>query len=439
VSAETPRSPVSRGHIGTLRGVGRMAVDATTGLTDLVQALHTHIASGPTKLGGPLIGGAVNGITNLVYGSVRGATRAMGYGLDGLLHQVDDSLSALAEDEVRPPAGPPNRTREALLAALNGVLGDYLLDTGNPLAISMCLRHQGMPLTLTREALRSAYAAPSRHVIVLLHGLCMNDVQWTRDFPLVPAHDHGAALARDVGVTPLYLHYNSGLHVSLNGRALATLLESLVAAWPVEVEHLTLLGHSMGGLVARSAVHYASEAGHAWTRRLGALIFLGTPHHGAPLERGGHWIDLLLQSTGYTAPFARLGRIRSAGITDLRHGSTLDEDWHGRDRFARGKDTRRPVPLPARTACHAIAATTADAEAVASRLAVDPEMRADCLELPGDGLVPVASALGRHTEARHALGLTSGNCWIAPGSGHLDLLSSTEVYRRIRGWLAAAA
>ncbi|MDH4115097.1 MAG: GPI inositol-deacylase [Burkholderiaceae bacterium] len=428
----------SRRHIATLRGVGRMAADATTGIADLAQALHARIARGPVRLGGPVVAGAVNGITDLVYGSVRGATRAVGNGLDALLRQLEPLLEELPDNGTgRAPLPAPNRTREAVLAALNGVLGDYLAQTGNPLAIPMSLRRQGVPLTLERDALRARIEPVAPKVVVLLHGLCMNDLQWGQPDADGPGHDHGAALERELGCTALYLHYNSGLHVSTNGRALAALLDSLVAAWPVELGQIVLVAHSMGGLVARSAVHYGAQAGCAWLPRLRAMAFLGTPHHGAPLERGGHWVDVLLRSTGYTAPFARLGRIRSAGITDLRHGSALDEDWQGHDRFAHGHDTRVPLPLPEQVPCYAIAATSASADDVAA--ASGGPTRCDderLLQLPGDGLVPVASALGFHPDPRFALAFEPGRCWVAAGSGHLDLLRSAAVFERLRGWLA---
>ena len=157
------------------------------------------------------------------------------------------------------------------------------------------------------------------------------------------------------------------------------------------------------------------------SRHLRTLVFLGTPHHGAPLERGGNWIDLLLGVSPYTAPLARLGKIRSAGITDLRYGNLLDEDWQGRDRFARG-DRRRFVPLPDGVRCYAIAATTA-------------RDRGCRTELPGDGLVPVASALGEHAQPELSLHIPQSRQWIARGCGHLDLLDAPEVYRRIRRWL----
>jgi PGAP1-like protein len=405
--ARPTRTP--RNQVSDLRGVSRLAVDATMGVTGLVEAMHGNIARMPAKLGGPLIEGAVNGITWLVYRSIHGVARGVGWSIDSVLAPLVPLLGPMDSS----PA------REAAIAALNGVLGDYLTETDNPLAITMQWRRDGTPLTLTPEGLAAAFPLPSSKIVVLVHGLCMNDLQWTRQ-----AHDHGAALARTLGYTPVYLHYNSGLHVSTNGRALTAMLEALVAAWPLPVEELAVVAHSMGGLVARSAHHYGTVAGHAWRRRLRTLVFLGTPHHGAALERGGHRLQRLVDRLPYVAPLARLGKIRSAGITDLRHGSLLDEDWHGRDRFAHGEDARRPVPLPEDVDCFAIGATRA-------RTPNDRRGR-----LPGDGLVPLASALGRHRDPQLALPLPEAHQWVACDTSHFDLLSRPQVYERIHAWLA---
>jgi hypothetical protein len=389
--------------------VSRLAVDATIGVTGLVEALHVNIARMPAKLGGPVVEGAVNGIASLVYRGIHGVTRAVGGGIDLGLAQLVPMLGHVDSS----PA------REAVVAALNGVLGDYLTETGNPLAISMRWRRDGAPIESTREGLAAAFPMPSTKIVVLVHGLCMNDLQWTRG-----VHNHGSALARNFGYTPVYLHYNSGHHVSTNGRALAAMLEALVAAWMVRVEELAIVAHSMGGLVVRSAHHYATVAGHAWRRCLRKLVFLGTPHHGAALERGGHRLHRLFDRTPYTAPFARLGKIRSAGITDLRHGNLLDEDWHGRDRFAHSEDARRPVPLPEGVACFAIGATTGRAPS---------DLRGRLL---GDGLVPLASALGRHRDPQLTLAFPESHQWIACETGHFDLLDRPEVSDRIHAWFA---
>ncbi len=400
-------------HLTDLRGASRIAIDATTGLTDLVEALHTRIATTPTRIGGPLVGGAVNGITGLVYHAIRGVTRGVGRGIDAVLSELGPRLGEIES----------SKTRDALVAALNGVLGDYLADSGNPLAIRMQLRRDGAPLDLAPDALAAITPAPGTRVVVLVHGLCMNDRQWTRG-----EHDHGAALARDLGWWPVYLHYNSGLHISTNGRMLTHVLESLTAAWPAPDIEFAIVAHSMGGLVARAAHHYGTTAGHEWTRRLRKLIFLGTPHHGAPLERGGHWIDVLLKSAPYAAPFGRLGRIRSAGITDLRHGSVRDDDWQGRDRFAHGADLRVPVPLPDGVDCCAIAGTLAKRGDVPSPDALRKK-------LPGDGLVPVASAHGAHANPLLTLALPESSRSIAYSTGHVELLEDQGVYQQVRRWM----
>ena len=400
-SASGPEDGVGTAHLrlSDLRGFQRLANDATVGLTDLVEAMHHTIAHTPGPLGTSPTG-RTRGITGLVYRSVRGVTRVVGVGVDALL----GALAPMIADKRS------SQEREAVLAALNGVLGDYLAASGNPLAIPMSLRIAGSALALDRAALAQAFAAPARHVLVLVHGLCMNDLQWNRE-----GHDHGAALARDPGCASLYLHYNSGRRIAENGREFAALLDALVREWPHPIERLTIVGHSMGGLVARSACHYAALAGHAWTERLRDLVFLGTPHFGAPMERAGARADYLLGISPYTAPFARLGKVRSAGIKDLRHGTLRDE--------ARRADD--PVPLPAGVRCYSIAASLQRRPSSATRIR-------------GDGLVPVMSALGLHRDAARSLGMPESRRWVGYDMGHLDLLCRPEVHERIRGWLAAA-
>ena len=398
-----------RGHSSDLRGVNRLTIAGIAGVVEVIEAMHYNIATLP-GLRGRSARSRTTGITRLVYRAVNGLIGVVGQGLDTLLARLEPLLGESSRW----------RGRDALLAALNGVLGDYLVASNNPLAIPMRLRCGGIPLPPEGRALATAIPHARGKLVVLLHGLCMSDRQWKRK-----AHDHGAALERDLGYTAVYLHYNSGLHVSINGRAFAEHLASLVEHWPVPLTELVLVGHSMGGLVARSACHYGALAGDGWVRRLDKLVFIGTPHHGAPLERGGNWVDVLLGSSAYTAPLARLGKIRSAGITDLRFGNLVDEDWNRRDRFEPGDDRREAVPLPEGVACYAMAATTGKAAGDLSD------------RLVGDGIVPLASALGRHANPRLALTFPPSRQWVAYGTGHLDLLSRPEVYARLKGWLAA--
>jgi len=398
-------------HPSDLLAFSRLALDATVGLSDVVEAMHHNIALRPGILGPPVPGPA-SGIAGLVYRSIRLVAGLMGSGIDAALAPLIPLLG-----ERRSPPG-----REALLAALNGVMGDYLAATGNPLAISMSLRRNGTPLTLERRALARAIPRPGGKLLVLVHGLCRNDLQWTRN-----GHNHGAALARGLGYTPVYLHYNSGLHISTNGRALAGLLETLVEQWPEPSEEFAIIGHSMGGLVVRSAWHCASMTGRDWPRRLRKIVFLGSPHHGAPLARGGNWVNVLLGFSPYTAALARPGRIRSAGITDLRFGNLLDDDWYGRDRFDASPDPRNPLPLPESVDCYTIAAAAGKKT---------DGLRARLL---GDGVVPVDSALGRHQDPRRTLSFAKSRQWVGYGMNHFDLLSEPAVYERIERWLGRGA
>ena len=390
-----------------LRGLARLAVEATVGVTDLVEAVHDAIGH-PSELPRAHRPSRGRGVKGVVYGAIRSVTRMVGSGVDAALSPFD----SLENGSLSSPE------REALIAALNGVAGDYLAVTGNPLAITMSLRYEGKPLILETSELAAVIPKPGSRLLLMIHGLCRNDRQWAQE-----KQNLGAALALDLGCTPLYLRYNSGLHVSTNGRALADLLEALIAQWPEPVESLTILTHSMGGLLARSACHYAMESGQAWPGSLRHLVFLGTPHHGSPVERWGHWVERGLEAAPFASPFARVAKVRSAGIMDLRHGNLLDGDWQGLDLSARHKDLRTHVPLPQGVHCYAMAATTGS----------HPDSWKG--HLLGDGLVPVPSALGRHRNPKRCLNFPKEHTWIGPTMSHLDLLARPEVYERLRRWL----
>ncbi len=412
----SPRSPRPTRHLraSDIRGIALLATQATIQVSHIVEGVHQSVWRTLGVPGGEAHG-QTGGITGRVYRGVRGITQQVGKGMDTGLATLLPLIASADE----PAAGTPRR--EALLAALNGVMGDSLAASGNPLATPMTLRYRG-------EVLDSQVPMPEAKgkLVLLIHGLCMNDLQWhtQRNGQVV---DHSEALADALGYTPIHLRYNTGLHVSQNGHELATQLEHLVDHWPVPIEELTIVAHSMGGLVTRSAVHYARQAALRWPGHLKSIVFLGTPHHGAPLERAGNWVDAILGRIPYAAPFARLGRLRSAGITDLRYGHVLDEDWQGHDRFARKPDTRTALPLPDGVACYAIAATTARRRSVLAD------------RLVGDGLVPLHSALGMHAEASRQLAFAPAAQWIGYRMSHLELLSRPEVTQQLLHWLTPAA
>jgi pimeloyl-ACP methyl ester carboxylesterase len=390
-----------------LRGAAQLSTEAVLGLTHLVEAMHARIASLPALRSTPAPE-QTQGLTGLVYKTVRGVTHVVGSSVEALLGWLGPALAAGGASAL------PQAEREAIVAALNGLVGDHLAATGNPLAIPMTFRHRGRELPLERFALRAQLRDAGPRPLVLLHGLCMNDLQWQRD-----GHDHGATLAREAGWTPIHLHYNSGLSVSTNGRVLAQQMERLLDAWPQPVERVALLGHSMGGLVARSALHHAAliaRGGLRWPARVTDLVCLGTPHQGAPLESAGQLVDVVLGALPYAAPLARIGQVRSAGINDLRHGDIVS-----------GKaGEHETVALPSAVRCFAVAATLSA-----------PGTAHAAAALLGDGLVPVASALGQHRTPAKRLAFAETRQAVVHRTGHLELLSSTEVGDILRGWLGA--
>lgn len=391
---------LNRSQLSDLRGGMRIVVDAADGITGVVENMHRTLQLRPGPLGAPTTG-RPNGIAGLVYRSVRGSARLIGRTIDAGLAPVTALL----------PEGESSPSLDAYRSVVNGVYGDYLLRTGNPLAIEMSLRYRGERVDPHDPAGvfgQHAGVTAGSKLLLLVHGLCMNDRQWDRD-----GHDHGAALAEELGYSPLYLRYNSGLHIASNGRALAELLETLTRNRTLPVEELVIIGHSMGGLVARSACHHGRAAAHEWPGHLRKLVFLGTPHHGAPLERGGHGLDLLMDLSPYLAPFTRLSRARSAGITDLRRGSVSDEDEF--------------VPLPSGVQCYTAAAVRAAERSLLSD------------RLIGDGLVPLDSALGKHRDTSRALAIPKHRQWIGYRMGHRELLNRPEVYRQLSTWLQEPA
>jgi hypothetical protein len=392
-----------------LRATAQLLTQATRQVAQVVEGVHRSVF---VRIGLPVSAtpGRTRGITGLVYRSIDGVATLVGRGADSALAQAERWL---------PPApdGPDSPQRLALRAALNGVMGDHLAEQGNPLALPMHLVHAGDLLDLAKPP-RDAQP----RLLIVLHGLCMNDQQWTTT-EKGQTVNHGETLARALGATALFLRYNTGRHIADNGLELAQQLQALVQHWPVPVTQISLLGHSMGGLVARSAVAAAQAQGHTWPGQLRHLVTLGTPHHGAPLERAGQWVHTVLGALPHTAPLATLARLRSAGITDLRHGQVRHDEAAQANRFAHPDDRRLPLPLPEGVACFAVAATLAGQRSRAAE------------RLLGDGLVPLRSALGQHDDPAHQLAFAPDHQHVVYRTGHLGLLSSPAVTAQLLRWL----
>ncbi len=382
----------TRTQVSDFRGAARLAFDATVGITDLVEKMHHTIQLTPLPLGASRAG-TTRGITGFVYRSVRGTARIIGRGVDAGLSPFTALL----------PEGESTRGRDALVSIVNGVYGDHLERTENPLAIKMQFRYRGVQVDPVSPA--AVLPRATGRVMLIVHGLCLNESHWVRD-----GTSRIDDLANARGYTPVYLRYNAGRAIGDNGRDLAALLETLLGNWPRPVTELAIVGHSMGGLVARSAHYHARPAAHDWPAMLKRLVFLGTPLHGSPLERGGHRLDYIMDLSPYVAPFTRIGKARSAGIMDLRHGNITGNE-------------QQFIPLPEGVDCYALAAT------------LGPKRNLVSERLVGDGLVPLDSALGRHKDPARTFAIPDGRQWVSHGMGHMELLHRPEVYAQLGKWL----
>jgi pimeloyl-ACP methyl ester carboxylesterase len=400
---------------------GRLAGEALSGVVGVVRDIHAAIDARVEQhlpaTARPVVA-AQRGITAAVYAAVAAG------------HRVASRGAAAAVDAVSPAHAPaPSSTAWGRVAvpAVNGLWGDHVAANHPALAVPMAVRVAGDDVPVEPAALAAAFPAATSRIVVFVHGLAESDQAW-----LLRLHDasgddalpYGQRLQSDLGLTPVYVRYNTGLHVSDNGSALAALLDDLVAAWPVPVDEVSLVGHSMGGLVGRSACHDAEQANRAWVAHVRTVVTLGTPHLGAPLEQAVHVTEWLLRRLPETAPLTRFVSTRSVGTRDLGHGRVVEADWHGHDPDAFLRDTCTDVPfLSHATYCFVAGSVTRDLQHPLGRLL-------------GDGLVRYPSAAGVGTTRRTPLPMHTGAH--LPAVHHLALLHHPSVYALLREWLASA-
>jgi pimeloyl-ACP methyl ester carboxylesterase len=400
--------------------VSRLAGIVVSGGTTRIHELHGGIAGRAFSGVGPVarpVQAIHDGIASFTYRAV-GAALSAGASVVGALasRQVDG----------RPIDDTP--TARVALAILNGAHGDLVRREAPALALDLTVRVDGRTVPVDRAGLREAFPDAGGRLAVFLHGLTETEASWA--YRAEQHHGragvtYGTLVEADLGLTPVYLRYNTGLHISDNGRSLDALLGALVDAWPEPVQDVVLIGHSMGGLVARSALHQAgggTAEARGWTHLVRDTVTLGSPHLGAPLERGVHRLAAALAELPETRSLARLLALRSVGIKDLRHGTLVEADWTGRDLDAREAAPHTYVPLHDGARHFVVLAT----------LSRDPESRA--ADLLGDLLVPPKSACG-DTGDDDRLAFPADHVHRLGGLHHFDLLNHPLVYEQIRGWL----
>jgi pimeloyl-ACP methyl ester carboxylesterase len=392
---------------------GELAGDAAGGLATRIHDLHHGIAGRVFGSLGPSaepIRVIHDGISKSVYAAVSAGTGA-------LVRAGAMALSAATPPDAASVAD--SRVGRLAVGALNGAFGDLLERRRNALEVQMRFRHGDRDLVLERDALAAALPNAKPQVAIFLHGLCESDSAWKlRDSRHVP---YGFRLETELGYTSLYLSYNSGRHISENGRDLADQLARLLAAWPVEIQELALVGHSMGGLVARSACHYGARS--AWAAKVRHVFTLGAPHLGAPLEQLAHRASARLARLPETSGIARALNLRSSGIKDLRYGYLIDEDWFGEDQDVYLRRAAAEIPF----------LETANHYFVCATLAREHDARS--ARIIGDLLVLHASAWGQTRGQR--LRFPVAHYRHIGGATHFDLLNHPVIYDQIRCWLCS--
>jgi pimeloyl-ACP methyl ester carboxylesterase len=409
-------------HRTDIEAVGELAGEALAATGALVRDMHEGIASRPFGALGPAAAPVRvlhDGIEKAVYAGVRGGLRGLARGAALAV------AAARATDDAPAYAATPRGS--FTVGALNGAWGNHLADRRSPFAVEMSLRRGGADVPATPDGLAAAYPDATSRIAVFVHGLCGDDQCW-RIFPLSGREPgrrtYGERLQDELSFTPVHLRYNTGRHISDNGRALAALLDELVTHWPDGVEELVLVGHSMGGLVARSACHYGEEGGHRWTTSVRHVFCLGSPHLGADLEKGANAVGWALGRLPETRGIANLLNTRSVGIKDLRYGACLEEDWCDCDPDEFLRDRCNEVPFLPDATYYFIGATLSEGPMG---------------QLLGDLLVRMPSASGRGNGTGRSIPFEVDHGYELAGLNHFDLLNHPAVYEQIRAWLTRSA
>lgn len=428
-----------------IRGFIDLLFDVVDETNNLVERTHNEVVARSVRRFAPVepvqsVAKAVTGIQGViattVFKSIRGVNSASRRSVNALTDVVETGLGRPLDADkyelVTPmqssAAGSLNWCVDYLQASLNGFWGDYLSQRSNILAEGMTLRANGRVLPINAPSLSAAFPDATSKVCVLVHGLASTEWLWTFSSAQYYGGDatrsFGSRLCEDLGFTPVYVRYNTGLHISDNGRQLAELISDVVDAYPVPIEEIVLIGHSMGGLVARSAASYAAENSLPWLEHLRHVACVGAPNLGAPLEKVVNLFTGILRNVdaaGAQVP-ARILNSRSAGVKDLRYGYTVDEEWLGKDPDAVFANARLDVPLVDGVGYYFFAAT------------ISKDTKHPVGRLLGDLLVRLPSAAGKTRNAARLIPFSSGR--VFPGMSHIHIVNHPDVYAALRDALA---
>jgi triacylglycerol lipase len=399
-------------------------------------ARTTDVAALAIDYGERLIVGTIRDVHQAVARRVFGATRVVGgrvpesvhdsfissvYGaISGALRISSASIKGLASRGIGRPVE-ESKTGRSVVAAVNGLIGDELRMVDDPQAIVMAVRKDGSDVPVSPWPIEEAFRGATSHVVIFLHGLCESDESWSMG-EKTTGSTYARRLRDETDATPVFIRYNTGLRVSENGKHLDWLVRQLVDSWPTDVTRITLVGHSMGGLVARAATNHATASGQTWQHLVRDVVCLGTPHTGAALEKVAHMGSRVLHFFPESRPFGSILNRRSGGILDLRHGYITREEWEGQDLTRMwGLDRIAAAPLPY-AEYHFVIAT------------VGPTKRSPFSAALGDLLVHFSSAAGLGNSGPIVEG---ARLEYLPSTHHFALLNHPQIAGWLVTWLNA--
>ncbi len=313
--APAPLAPTAPALDDWLSAAGTLAGRGFGGAVGVIRDTHQAIADRVFWAIG--LAGKPMALASLPARTLHDTISSLAYGLTGAIGEVAAQIAS--ELAVLIAAGQEAGLRARVLqGVLNGIAGDRLALEGNPLATQMSARVDA----------RGTGGEVTPRLVVFIHGLCETEDAWFLWRGRGPGY--GERLATALAYTPVYVRYNSGRPIAENGQLLADTIRRLVAESPVPIDEIALVGHSMGGLVARQALVNleGTDAGELVRH----MVMLGVPHRGAPLEVAAEAAARVMAWIPETRPLATLLGLRPEGIKDLRHGAAepcdLDVDHY---------------------------------------------------------------------------------------------------------------
>ena len=354
---------------------GTASAIAVEHMSTAVQGMHTSIAGSWLNRLGPIAGparAANEALLRMTYGSVRVVASRLAPVIDAFV----DENSREADRMV------------AIAASLWGDTSDARFDR---LATAMSARDAAGHLVYPWDG--SLEMATPR-LVVLMHGLSQMDDCWAGTDGLL---EHLEAVP---DLTAITLRYNAAMPIASNGEHLDAMLADLTNRWPVPLESISLVGYSMGGVVAHHAVAAAERRDTPWLAFVDDVISIGSPHGGSRIETAVTAATMALRLAQHTRPLADFFDSRSSGIKDL-HTSIEAQDVPG-------------------------ASTRARYHFIAGGITQNPTNPVSIIA--GDLVVHPASAMGPAHPAR-------GSDRLLGGVHHLELVRHPAVVHQVLTWL----